>query len=153
MAFDWIEAYYFGIEYGNGRLMDTVNVQVRIPSRKSWLRIPPRVEFKINFRFFFLVFCSEYYWCMLIGRGLGGISVGALHLLIPMYINDIASAEQKPLYHTIAQLQFVIGILSQYILSEYYCRRDSISAFTGARKIVKKKIRVSWGGEKKSQFN
>lgn len=56
---------------------------------------------------------------MLIGRGVGGIAVGALHLLIPMYINDIASVEQKPLYHTIVQLQFVVGILSQYILSEW----------------------------------
>lgn len=72
--------------------------------------------------------CSEYYWCMLIGRGLGGISVGALHLLIPMYINDIANAEQKPLYHNIVQLQFVIGILSQYILSEYWSA-NSISEF------------------------
>lgn len=54
----------------------------------------------------------------MIGRGLGGISVGALHFLIPMYINDIASVEQRPLYNTIAQLQFIFGIWSQYILSK-----------------------------------
>lgn len=113
MAFDWIQAYYFGIEWRNGRFVDLVNIQVNCVAKNL-----SSFSFVLENDFVLLIF-SEYYWCMLIGRGLGGLSVGALHLLIPMYINDIASAEQKPLYHTIVQLQFVIGILSQYILSEY----------------------------------
>lgn len=110
MVFGWIEAYYVGVEFGDGRFVDTIDIQVNsvVP---RWLFFALKINSNPSF-------FSEYYWCVLIGRGLGGISVGALHLLIPMYINDIASAEQKPLYHTIAQLQFVIGILSQYILSE-----------------------------------
>lgn len=70
--------------------------------------------------FFFFVF-SENYVPTVIGRGVGGLSIGIHWILIPIYINDVVHVHQKPLCYSIMQLQFVFGILSQYILfSKYY---------------------------------
>lgn len=55
----------------------------------------------------------------LLGHGIGGLAIGTLHFLIPLYVNDIVPDHQKPLCHSIMQLQFVFGILSQYILRKY----------------------------------
>lgn len=62
--------------------------------------------------------CSDNYWIFLTSRGIGGLAIGTLHFLIPLYINDIVPDDQKPLCHSIMQVQFVLGILSQYILSK-----------------------------------
>lgn len=61
---------------------------------------------------------SDNYWASLAGRGIAGLAIGTLHFLIPLYINDIVPVDQKPLCHSIMQVQFVLGILSQYILSK-----------------------------------
>lgn len=62
---------------------------------------------------------SSNYWLFLLGRGIGGLAIGMLHFLIPFYINDMVPANMKSLCRSIMQFQFVLGILSQYILSKY----------------------------------
>lgn len=62
---------------------------------------------------------SEIYWNLLIARGLAGIAVGIIHFLIPIYIDDISTAEQKPTFNCIIQMQFAFGILSQFVLGEF----------------------------------
>lgn len=84
-----------------------------------------------SFLFFFslilftFIFTSyRNYWILLMGRAIGGLAIGMLHFLIPLYINDIVPIHQKSLCHSIMQLQFVLGILSQYILSKYCIGRE-----------------------------
>lgn len=61
---------------------------------------------------------SDIYWNLLIGRGLAGIAIGIIHFLVPLYIDEIATAEQKRTFNSITQMQFVLGILSQFVLGE-----------------------------------
>ncbi|XP_055323915.1 uncharacterized protein LOC129578805 [Sitodiplosis mosellana] len=76
----------------------------------------------------------ENYLIFLVGRGIGGLAVGTLHFLIPLYIFDIVPVHQQPLCHSIMQLQFVLGILSQYILSLFksFLIIDLLPAITSA---------------------
>lgn len=65
---------------------------------------------------FHLTSCD--YWILLGARFIGGIAIGMQHLLITIYINDIVCAHQKQLCFSILQLQFVSGVVFQYILSK-----------------------------------
>lgn len=54
----------------------------------------------------------------LAGRSIGGLAIGTMHFLIPLYINEIVPAHQKTSCHSMLQLQFVLGVLAQYVLSK-----------------------------------
>lgn len=88
---------------------------------------------------------SSNYWLFLLGRGIGGLAIGMLHFLIPFYINDMVPANMKSLCRSIMQFQFVLGILSQYILSKY-CWQRTCSFLKKKTKITStyKSFKIDW---------
>jgi len=59
--------------------------------------------------------CSINYLFLLYGRLLGGFAIGIIHYLIPIYINDIATPDNKQSVEYIIFIQFASGILTQYL--------------------------------------
>lgn len=64
----------------------------------------------------FYLICSDKYWILLVSRCFGGAAVGIVQFVVPLYINDFISVDQKALCHSIMQFQFVLGVLVQHIL-------------------------------------
>jgi len=62
---------------------------------------------------------GELYWNLLIGRGMAGIAIGAIHFLVPLYIDDISTPDQKSTFNCVTQMQFAFGILSQFVLGYF----------------------------------
>lgn len=69
--------------------------------------------------FYPVIIFRDNYFVFLTGRSIAGLAIGTLHFLIPLYINDIIPAHQKTSCHSMMQLQFVLGIVTQYVLSKY----------------------------------
>lgn len=96
-------------QFSDGNVLDIVHIQVStctFENRSLFQKVNP------------LYYFSESYWCLLIGRGMAGIAIGAIHFLVPIYINDISTSEHKSMFNCLIQMQFAFGILTQYSLGE-----------------------------------
>lgn len=61
---------------------------------------------------------STYFWLILSGRFIGGLAVGAIHFLTPLYMSDIRTSDQKAIMNFMLHTQFALGIFVQFAAGE-----------------------------------
>ncbi len=71
----------------------------------------------------FLTGASQSFTTFVIARFLGGISVGAVSMLSPMYIAEVSPARNRGMLVSFYQFSIVIGILISYLIN--YSLRDA----------------------------